>query len=39
MREGSNILEKKDEKDIKIRIGLLYACISEKNNIIKMIYE
>ena len=33
------MLEKKDEKDIKIRIGLLYACISGSDKIIKMLYE
>ena len=39
MREGPDILEKIDEKDSNERTGLLYACVSGNNNIIKMMYE
>ena len=39
MREGPDILEKKDEKDIKIRTGLLYACEYGRYDIVRMMYE
>ena len=39
MREGPDILENKDEKDTKIRTGLLYACKYGRYDIVRMMHE
>ena len=39
MREGADMLEKKDEKDTNERTGLLYACEYGRYDIVKMMYE